>query len=598
WDLVVASGQVIRYSFVTSEGELVEGTYALPSVESPSSVEQRMIMTMLDGKPFLDARPLNRDYASNPELMWGWNLVTDEVVVPEVKPLIVPKREVVKEPVAQSESRPIKQFQSYPWWTEVQREGRALAANVLSAYAPHQEPTSIRASEFATFEDYEARLNERGVEIVSEAVDAVMSLAASDVLQNETPWEEALNIALSRASTLWPVGTLNVEEVARKAKRRWAQSGSLYDQGLLPEVRDKDALVGDGEWVELPWKRGDVAALAATRSDATTPRIEAARVVWALTHQPDTSEDWGEMWHVPGMWDLRAVTNDIEGWLADASTDDEGTSRTSSAEKQRVEAMRSTLSEIRTRMSMLDSMEPTPGWTEDMRADELRQWTALALTLSESFRPKNAAVDEEEGVLKSEDALSTSQSESVAAAMPNTHVLQAEEDLQAEWVAVWVDWKQTLKYALQDDAGSGFQGAGEESSADWFQDLADWLPEDDEEFWKPQDLVEQAVDRWAALEEGLDSQTSEEESKAETGWPVSAAVEKAKHRLVEQLKRQAGPGLAEDEARDLVLSSWLIAKWRFDPSWVSRSPEEILAITTSWHSLAQEELKAMSVQWA
>ena len=32
WDLVVASGQVLRYAFESESGELVEGTYALPEV--------------------------------------------------------------------------------------------------------------------------------------------------------------------------------------------------------------------------------------------------------------------------------------------------------------------------------------------------------------------------------------------------------------------------------------------------------------------------------------------------------------------------------------------------------------------------------------
>jgi len=596
WDLVVASGQVVRYSFVTSTGEVVEGTYALPEVESPSSVEQRMVMTMLDGKPFLDARPLSRAFAPNPDLTWGWNLVTDEVAEPEVKPLIVPEREAVEEPVVQSATRPVKQFQSYPWWTEVQREERALAANVLSTYAPCREVTSIAASEFSTVEEYEARLNEREVETVAKAVDAVLSLASSDVLRNETPWEEALNDALSRASSLWPVGTLNVEEVARKAKRRWAQSGSLYDQGLLPEVRDKDGLVGDGEWVELPWKRGDVAALAAKRMEVMAPRAEAVRLVWALTHQPDATEDWGEMWHVPGMWNLRAVTTDIQDWVSQGGNGGLETLETSSEEEQRAAAMRTTLSEIRTRMSMLDSMEPTTGWTEDMRADELRQWAALALTLSEALNQDSEGFASME--VQEDEGSSTPKEEAVDSVSPSTHASQAEEALQAEWIAVWEEWKQEMAQELPDDETSHSQSTGGQASSNWFREFATWLPAEHEGSWKPQDLVDKAVERWTVREEDQAKQSEDEELKAEAGWPLSSEVEGAKRELTEQLRRQAGPGLEEDEARDLVLSSWLIAKWRFDPSWVSRSPEEMLAMTTSWHPLAQEELKAISVRWA
>jgi len=596
WDLVVASGQVIRYSFLTSTGDVIEGTYALPEVESPSSVEQRMIMTMLDGKPFLDARPLSRASAPNHKLTWGWNLVTDEVVVPDVKPLVVSEREEVEEPVVQNKPRPIRQFQSYPWWTEIQKEERELAANVLSSFAPNWVFSSVRASEFSAVEDYEARLSERGNEIVSDAVDAVMSLAASDVLRNETPWEEALNVALNRANTVWPVGTINVEEVARKAKRRWAQSGSLYDKGLLPEVRDKEGLVGDGAWVELPWQRGDVAALAAKRTEYTAPRTEAARVVWALAHQPDTSEDWGEMWYVPGMWNLHAVTANIQDWLAQVSSGNGETSETSPTEKQRMAAMRKTLSEIRTRLSMLDSMEPTAGWTEEMRADELRQWTALALTLSEALNQDSEAVESKE--ILEEEASSAPKGEDVDSVSPSTHASQAEEALQAEWIAVWEEWKRAMTKEFPDVDASLSRSKGDQGSTDWFREFTTWLPDDYKESWQPQDLVERAVNCWTLPVEDEAKQTDDEEWKAQKGWPLSSEVEGAKRRLTEQLQRQAGPGLEEDEARDLVLSSWLIAKWRFDPSWVSRSPEEMLAITTSWHPLAQEELKAIGVQWA
>ena len=68
-------------------------------------------------------------------------------------------------------------------------------------------------------------------------------------------------LAMNRATSLWPVGSINAEEVARKAKRAWARSGALLDQGALPEVRDKRGLVGDGEWIEKPWKDGQVAKL-------------------------------------------------------------------------------------------------------------------------------------------------------------------------------------------------------------------------------------------------------------------------------------------------------------------------------------------------
>ena len=124
-------------------------------------------------------------------------------------------------------------------------------------------------------------------------------------------FEDALSSAVQRASALWPVGTLNVEEVVRKARRTWARSGALYDQGALPEVRDKRALVGDGDWVEEPWSNGQVAALAA-QSKALMSSVGPSDRLWALSHQPHAEESWGERWLEPQAWDVDAVRQDID----------------------------------------------------------------------------------------------------------------------------------------------------------------------------------------------------------------------------------------------------------------------------------------------
>ena len=79
---------------------------------------------------------------------------------------------------------------------------------------------------------------------------------------------------------------LNVEEVCAKLRRTWARSGALYDQGALPEVRDKRALVGDGDWVEEPWKNGQVAALAAQSKALMSSVGPSDRLVWALSISP------------------------------------------------------------------------------------------------------------------------------------------------------------------------------------------------------------------------------------------------------------------------------------------------------------------------
>ena len=77
WDLVVASGQVLRYAFESESGELVEGTYALPEVGEASAVTQTMVMSMVEGAPFMEARPIATDASPMPSLKWGWDMVTN-----------------------------------------------------------------------------------------------------------------------------------------------------------------------------------------------------------------------------------------------------------------------------------------------------------------------------------------------------------------------------------------------------------------------------------------------------------------------------------------------------------------------------------------
>ena len=138
WNVVVGAGQVLRYSFETVDGNIVEGTYAVPQADAPSSVTQSMVMTTVDGAPFLDARPLTQA-VPNPDLAWGWDLVLDQIHEVEVEAW-EPQEEIAPEaPVVQAEpERRMVQFQSYPWWTDVQKEERAIAASVLSKHVAPQ----------------------------------------------------------------------------------------------------------------------------------------------------------------------------------------------------------------------------------------------------------------------------------------------------------------------------------------------------------------------------------------------------------------------------------------------------------------------------
>ena len=212
---------------------------------------------------FLEARPLTREAMSTEGLRWGWDMVLDEVQDVEVEPWELPEEEVVN-----SQSQLPKHHVVWFNFSRIRggqkpkkRKGPSLP--MCCRHVSDVEVDLPRASEFDSFQGFQAARNQASKDVLERAVSAVLANASARVLLEELPFEDALSGAVQRASALWPVGTLNVEEVVRKARRTWARSGALYDQGALPEVRDKRALVGDGDWVEEPWKNGQVAALAA-----------------------------------------------------------------------------------------------------------------------------------------------------------------------------------------------------------------------------------------------------------------------------------------------------------------------------------------------
>ena len=304
WDLVVASGQVLRYAFESESGELVEGTYALPEVGVASAVTQTMVMSMVEGAPFMEARPIARDASPMPSLKWGWDMVTNEVQTLEVQEWAVEEEVLMVAEEVPQPARRIVQFKSYPWWTETQKEERAIASNLLSTYIPDPEMAWPEASDFSSLSSYSSAIKALEDATIDHAVNAVMALASADVLKDETPWEEALKSAVLRASQLWEVGSLNVEEVGRKAQRKWAQAGAMYDQNSLPEVRDKRSLVGDGKWVEEPWIKGQVAQLADIHKRVRDTSPEALKVAWHLAQANLGEQNWDAQWEDPSMWEI------------------------------------------------------------------------------------------------------------------------------------------------------------------------------------------------------------------------------------------------------------------------------------------------------
>ena len=114
------------------------------------------------------------------------------------------------------------------------------------------------------------------------------------------------------------MGSINLEEVARKAKRAWARSGTLYDQGALPEVRDKRGLVGDGQWIEDAWNDGRVAKLSEDWRSIAQLQPQSVKLAWCLAHDPEVVSSWEARWFSPEVWDEDALRNALTSETATA----------------------------------------------------------------------------------------------------------------------------------------------------------------------------------------------------------------------------------------------------------------------------------------
>ena len=245
-----------------------------------------------------------------PSLKWGWDMVINEVQTLEVQTWAVEEKTPLVAEESIQPARRIVQFNSYPWWTETQQEERAIASNFLSTYVPNPQIFWPEASNYKNMASYRDAIESLNETTIDHAVNAALALASVDVLKDETPWEEALKKAMLQASELWEIGSLNVEVVGRKAQRNWAQAGAMYDQGALPEVRDKRGLVGDGAWVEKPWVNGQVAQLADLHKRARNHSPVALKVAWHVAQSNVAEQTWNAKWEDPALWDATSIRTD------------------------------------------------------------------------------------------------------------------------------------------------------------------------------------------------------------------------------------------------------------------------------------------------
>lgn len=446
WDMHLPAGSVLKYEFVTAQGEAIEGTYALPDASEPSIVQQRMAMKVVDGRPILEARPLSRMAVPSSDLTWGWDASLQEVRELEF--------EWVEEEMANLEDwdedaddsvesqREVIQLQSYPWWDEVQKEERALAASAVAKFVPENVPSLPKPGEFDRPEDYARALNEAQTEWYEYAVSAILALSARDILLEELSWQDAFRQAMEQAQSVWPVGTVNVEQVARLCKRQWSQMGSLYDEGLLPEIRDKESLVEDEEWLLKPWNEGPMVDMIGIVEPVDELAVSLA---WTLDSQPDLDAPLDML--DPKRWDLESE-------------------RKSHALLESEEARAQALADVRVRLALLDAMEPNDVIDESDRSNLLLSWRELAVGLVDSTpapsedRPRRDSAEEERN------------------------------ELQAHWQNYWSE--ELAQSSASEQA----------EISDWEAEFTLWLEGAVLEDARPQTLMQLAVQTWEEIDGG------------------------------------------------------------------------------------------------
>lgn len=589
WNVVVGAGQVLRYSFESTDGDIVEGTYAVPHADVPSSVTQSMVMTTVDGAPFLDARPLTQEAVPNPDLAWGWDLVLDQIHEVEVEAW-EPQQEVVQEAVvAQAEpERRVVQFQSYPWWTDVQKEERAIAASVLSKHVAPRGLNVPKSQDFDALPKYRMALEQAQQDVMSEAVASVLSVAAKEVIVEETPWEEALAMAMKRASSLWPVGSINVEEVARKAKRAWARSGTLYDQGALPDVRDKRGLVGDGQWIEDAWNDGRVAKLSEDWRSMAQLQPQSVKLAWCLAHDPEVVSSWEPRWFSPEVWDEDAIRSAL-------------TSETSTAPL-------SELDDIRTRLSMIEMMEPSAQWSEADQAQAIRAWKGLAVTAAAQQGDADEAIERQgtsgtsKQTFEAENATSkgkaaSADSEAVSASESGSSDAM-EESLDAEWRGLWLDLQTRL--APSQEGAEGADAPVLQGALSWQASLASWMAVrlEENEALSPRVMLRDVIQHFDNAHDEIPSNGAASEEDAAGSFQGDGAWEAAKKEMLEMLLEQGEAISNAEEACQGLEAAWVLSSWAHNSDWKNRSPEQVQALLPAWPQSVQQKLENLRIQWA
>ena len=581
WDVIVAAGQAIRCEFISDTGHRIEGTYVLPFSTEPMVGTQTMKMKTEHGFAHLEPQSESFSFKPKANIQWSWDSMNSKVV----RPTWVPNVEENDEPddleikVDPVPTR-IVQFVSYPWWTEEQKMERALAAHALSLHVNCEHIALPDAMGYNQWDAYEEQWKDIAEDLAEDAVEAILSKASAEVLLEESPWEVALANACQAAEKQWQNGILDLESLRRQVQQRWAHMNALFDRGLLPEVRDKNGLIQDGEWVLAPWRDGRIRALEEAEKQRRQALSKSGQIQWMLRHAKIDIENTHQALTDPSFWDIDSMKAVVQSEVVLLASGLHGATATELESHRRTAS--TCLDAIRLRMGMLDALEANEvSWSEEFIEFEIKQWMSLAFELSSALStlPNHVNLRGNLDVESSDE----------------DHIMARDEEgeLALRWRMEWEEWVTGQGRELATQFGQTGRNSREQ------QECLAFIEKSTETIWQPSILATMIGDHWANMvAQSTESVNQEANSAPKEDSKTTSVTGYQPGQLIEELKVAAHPGMTVEEASVLLESMWMLSKWRHDPAWSKKSPEEIVPLLVEWHPIADHALQKWRVEWA
>ena len=572
WGVVVASGQIIQYTFETKSGKRIEGTYALPTANESSSFNVNLSLSKDDamtGLSSLNFEPKQAMPSASSNTQWEWGMVLDEVPAIEASEWTEPE-ETDESIVAESAvdgvkpAKRIVQFQSFAWWTDLQKEERSIAAHILTNYQflPRRQWSELDAP--VDFNAMAAQVEELKTASSLALVQGIVAKASARVIMDDSPWESALNEALDNTQEVWRSAGLRRENLERQANLLWAETGALYDSGEIQDVKDKRSLVGDENWIEAPWASG---AMAEHMSQLGALRIvdeQAMRLAQMRSQGPMPEGIEGvmdeKMLSDPSFWSVagqQSLVRDAEMGLLDADAEEE-------LKKGLV-----------VRLAVLESTIPNDVLDDGLISDAIRAWRTLALPVLKEdvdLKVEELTGAVEEGVNEANEGHESH--EQGTATLPDV-----EGVLQSDWKAQWQNYIEV------------HSGMATTASSGWRKELIQWLQGQSPDSWLPQSLLLKCSDD---LREA--HQNQEQPKEHESHWPQS--LQQGIDDLLDEISAESRANLSPEDAFSLLEALWLLTLWAEDQEFAVFAPDDILAQLENWPPRVERGLRKMRIDWA